>query len=268
MSKELKSFLGLCLQRDPQSRPSAKNLLQHSFFNIQNKKVSDTNLGLNLEISRNSSKSPAKIESSKKTQSSILTISSIEKMKDLKLIKGINLNIEEQKLKDIQEEQSKNETTLKNKNVINILASSENNGAAFFSISMTISQQSDLPNEPQDSAYNKESKIIPLNLTEKDISVNSKNKILTKISSDTKKIDNELAISKEENNSKNFKGDESEKFNNFIDQSSITIKNFLENCPKNQCESVEFENKEKYINTLDFRNEDIQILKNQFMSKR
>jgi serine/threonine protein kinase len=48
------------LQRDPENRPSAKILLEHSFFNINSQKVSDNNIGLNLEIPRNLN-SPSKI---------------------------------------------------------------------------------------------------------------------------------------------------------------------------------------------------------------
>jgi hypothetical protein len=185
------------------------------------------------------------------------SLTQTKNMKDVKLIDCRNFHIEVKT--EAQQEIVKNESTLNNKNVVNILATSENNGGACFSISMTISQQSEIP---QDVTLDKESKIIPLNLTEKDNSINSKNQTLKKLGNDTNNLNNELGISNDRNNSKNIKKEESEKFN-FIDQSSITIKNFLENCNKNKSEIYGFENKEKF-NTLDLRNEDIHNYQNHF----
>jgi hypothetical protein len=238
------------LQRDPENRPSAKILLEHSFFNINSQKVSDNNIGLNLEIPRNLN-SPSKIRNDTKS------LTHTKNMIDIKLIDCKNFHIEVKT--EAQQETVKNESTLNNKNVVNILATSENNGGACFSISMTISQQSEIP---QDVTLNKESKIIPLNLTEKDNSINSKNQTLKKLGNDTNNLKNELGISNDQNNSKNIKKEESEKFN-FIDQSSITIKNFLENCNNNKSEIYGFENKEKF-NTLDLRNEDMNNYQNHF----
>lgn len=202
LSKECKSFLMCCLQRNSEKRLSAKKLLDHPFFTIgvktqkENNKLSSsikkrvsfnvpdedtkTDLrdskslkGLKKKLSRSFDRSL-----NEKNNSQTLTKKILAQKNSLmsnNLIKNKNFHIVN-KNEDINHENILDKE--RDKNIVNIL-SDNSNGGAFFSVSMTVYSQQSLVPQGYDVYSSKENKILPDDIVEVEEPDNSPFKVMS-----------------------------------------------------------------------------------------
>jgi serine/threonine protein kinase len=246
VSKDLKSFLNLCLQNNPTKRADARKLLEHKFFKVEipkevtmsdpsknkrNSRSSETKTEENITIIQNAHETLTK-----KVQSS---------QDSNKMLKNVNFHILE-KQEDKKDDENKD-------NIINILAGNNNdNGAgAFFSISMTVysghsllPQQSLLPHINEFNNNNKIGKILEVDEPE---------------FSPVKKISKDPFFKFDNGNNNNIINIIDNSMSDEINQSTDSIKKLIDVYNLNEFDFTKVDNLDR-LGTLEIQKDDLQKL--------
>jgi serine/threonine protein kinase len=257
LSKECKSFLKGCLQKNPNDRLTAKQLLEHNFFKV-NLSTDDGSMNSDKLTSTDNLLYIPKTENSYNvTGSQGLTAININTGIKESHTAGIMIPPSSPKkannlqsysiLKNVQNFHVIGQPK-KEEKIVNILADNPTEGA-FFSISMTVySQQSLLPH--METICNKDNRIIPVDILEVDEPETS-----PKVPELSGKKTNKLQFI--------FNGDHQLDMNSLNDDS--VLNHFLESY--NIKDLNDFQTFEK-LNTLEIKKEDLEMLEKIFKEKR
>jgi serine/threonine protein kinase len=248
LSKECKSFLKNCLQKNPSDRPTARELIEHNFFKgtnlitlVNTSKASDE--GSEASEKRTSTENLLMIQKPTADSYNVYNgqniISSNLQSSSPKKTHNQNYNI----LKNVQNFHIVGQSKKEDKQIINILSDNQEAGA-FFSISMTVYSQQSLV--PYIEMNNKENRTIPGNILEVDEPETSP-KIPESSGKKTKKV--HFIFDEKQADSLN----DDSMFRNFLDNYNIKDLNDLGTIEK--------------LNTLELKKEELEYLEKIFKQK-